>query len=119
MSVIEISPDDTVGHLNLQSSVRTKFTALSGDIDNFRPENGDPVNHPKHYTAASNGVECIEAIYAALENYKDPIDGWLAGQIIKYLWRAPLKGRYGEDLSKAGFYLERLLERGKGEKNDG
>lgn len=68
---------------------------------------GDPVNHPSHYTAG--GVECIDAITAALCKYEDPVDAWLAGQVIKYLWRAPLKGKYKEDIEKAQFYLNRLV----------
>ena len=67
----------------------------------------DRVNHPSHYTAG--GVECIDAITAALCKYEDPVDAWLAGQIIKYLWRAPLKGKYKEDIEKAQFYLNRLV----------
>lgn len=67
----------------------------------------DPVNHPSHYTAG--GVECIDAITAALCKYEDPVDAWLAGQVIKYLWRAPLKGKYKEDIEKAQFYLNRLV----------
>ena len=66
----------------------------------------DSVNHPSHYT--EGGVECIDAITAALCKYEDPVDAWLAGQVIKYLWRAPLKGKYKEDIEKAQFYLNRL-----------
>ena len=69
----------------------------------------DPVNHPSRYTAG--GVECIDAIYAALCKYADPVDAWLAGQVIKYLWRAPLKGKYAQDIDKAQFYLNRLAGR--------
>ena len=69
----------------------------------------DMVNHPSHYT--SGGVECIDAITAALSKYDDPVDAWLVGQVIKYLWRAPLKGKYEEDIKKAQFYLNRLVEK--------
>lgn len=69
----------------------------------------DMVNHPSHYT--SGGVECIDAITAALSKYEDPVDSWLVGQVIKYLWRAPLKGKYDEDIKKAQFYLNRLVEK--------
>lgn len=68
----------------------------------------DPVNHPAHYT--SSGIECIDAISAALSSYKNPMHAWLAGQVIKYIWRAPLKKNYEEDLRKAKFYLDRLVE---------
>lgn len=74
----------------------------------------DPVNHPSHYTAG--GVECIDAIAAALCKYTDGVDAWLAGQVIKYLWRSPLKGTYAQDLKKAQFYLNRLVKRQEGEK---
>ena len=67
----------------------------------------DLVNHPAHYTAG--GVECIDAIEAALSQYGDAVQGWLVGQVIKYLWRAPLKGAYGQDLRKAKFYLDRAV----------
>ena len=69
----------------------------------------DMVNHPSHYT--SGGVECIDAITSALSSYEDPVDSWLVGQVIKYLWRAPLKGKYEEDIKKAQFYLNRLVEK--------
>ena len=68
----------------------------------------DPVNHPAHYTAG--GIECIDAIASALTCQKDPVAAWLTGQVIKYLWRWPLKNG-AEDLKKARFYLDRLIER--------
>ena len=71
-------------------------------------KSNDPVNHPAHYTAG--GIECIDAIGAALASQKDPMDAWLTGQIIKYLWRWPLKNGK-EDLEKARFYLDRLIQR--------
>ena len=72
-----------------------------------KPE--DMVNHPSHYT--HGGVECIDAITSALSSYEDSVDSWLVGQVIKYLWRAPLKGKYEEDIKKAQFYLNRLVEK--------
>jgi hypothetical protein len=67
----------------------------------------DPVNHPNHYTAG--GIECIDAIKAALTCHDDPMQAWLTGQVLKYLWRWPLKNGL-EDLEKAEFYLRRLME---------
>ena len=76
-----------------------------------KPYVEDPVNHPSHYT---NGkVECIDAIEAALSSHTDPMDAWLTGQVIKYLWRWPMKNGK-EDLEKAQFYLNRLSERQEG-----
>lgn len=67
----------------------------------------DPVNHPAHYTAG--GVECIDAIQAALTCQTDPYAAWLTGQIIKYIWRWPMKNG-AEDLRKAAFYLKKLID---------
>lgn len=67
----------------------------------------DPVNHPAHYTAG--GIECIDAIAAALTSQKDPMAAWLTGQCLKYLWRWPLKNGL-EDLKKTRFYLDRLIK---------
>ena len=71
-------------------------------------EQNDPVNHPAHYTAG--GIECIDAIAAALTAQNDPMAAWLTGQCLKYLWRWPLKNGL-EDLKKTRFYLNRLIER--------
>ena len=68
----------------------------------------DNVTHPAHYTAG--GIECIEAIKAMLQGYTDSVLGWLAGQVVKYVWRAPLKGKQLEDLKKARFYLDRMIK---------
>ena len=67
----------------------------------------DPVNHPAHYTAG--GIECIDAIAAALTAQNDPMAAWLTGQCLKYLWRWPLKNGL-EDLKKTRFYLDRLIK---------
>ena len=66
----------------------------------------DPVNHPAHYTAG--GIECIDAIRAAVKGLS-AFDGYLAGNVIKYVWRHAHKG--GDvDLRKARWYLDRLIE---------
>jgi hypothetical protein len=66
----------------------------------------DLVNHPNHYT--SGGIECIDAIKASMT----PIEyaGFLKGQILKYVWRYRLKGKPAQDLKKARFYLDRLIQ---------
>ena len=73
----------------------------------------DPVRHPLHYTAG--GIECIDAIEAALTCQTDPTQAWLTGQVLKYLWRWPLKNGV-EDLKKADFYLDRLIAKMEEEK---
>jgi len=61
----------------------------------------DAVNHPPHYTKGR--IECIEYINAWDMDY-------LQGNIIKYVTRFEHKGGV-EDLEKARFYLNMLIER--------
>lgn len=68
----------------------------------------DNVNHPEHYTAGD--IECIDAIESMLCGYENTVHGWLASQIVKYIWRAPMKGGT-EDIKKARRYLERLAQK--------
>lgn len=65
----------------------------------------DPIN-PDHYKQATNGIECIDAIEAALT--PDEFRGYCKGNVIKYVWRERLKGN-GESLTKGLWYLRRLL----------
>ena len=66
--------------------------------------NSDMVNHPPHYN--KQGIECIDAISAALG---DGMEYYLQGNIIKYLWRYRYKNGV-EDLKKAKWYLEKMIE---------
>ena len=47
----------------------------------------DLVNNPPHYNQA--GIECIDAILAATNHNKE---GYLQGNILKYIWRYDYKG---------------------------
>ena len=69
------------------------------------PTMEDAVNHPKHYN--KQGIECIQAIRAALtaEEFK----GYCKGNVIKYTWREQYKNGL-EDLKKAAWYLNRLVQ---------
>lgn len=73
----------------------------------------DMVNHPAHYTAGN--VECIDALESMSMGYHDAVQAALAWQVVKYIWRSPLKGKQLEDLRKAQFYLNRLIEKVKHE----
>jgi hypothetical protein len=65
----------------------------------------DKVNHPSHYVG--EGIECIEAIEAALTN--EEFRGYCKGNCLKYIWRERHKGGT-ESLKKAQWYLKRLIE---------
>lgn len=69
----------------------------------------DAVNHPSHYTNGS--IECIDAIKASM-GY-DKFVGYLKGNIIKYIWRYELKANPVQDLEKAQWYLNRLIQETK------
>lgn len=64
----------------------------------------DMVDKPPHYN--QGGIECIDYIEQQLgEEYT----GYLQGNVIKYLHRFRYKNGL-EDLKKAQWYLERLIE---------
>ena len=71
----------------------------------------DMVNHPAHYTAGN--VECIDALESMSMGYHDAVQAALGWQVVKYIWPAPHKGKQLEDLQKAQFYLNRLIEKVK------
>ena len=62
------------------------------------------IDNPPHYN--QSGIECIDAIAAATD---DGYEDYLQGNIIKYLWRYRYKNGT-EDLKKAKWYLEKLIE---------
>jgi len=68
----------------------------------------DNVNHPAHYTQGK--VEAIDAIESALG--ADGFEMYCTGNALKYLYRWRHKGGL-EDLKKARWYINRLLEEGE------
>ena len=66
----------------------------------------DEVNKPEHYNTGS--VECIDAIQATLS--EEEFKGYCRGNTLKYLWRCTYKGKTKQDLEKAKWYLDRLLD---------
>ena len=67
--------------------------------------NVDMVNSPPHYN--QTGIECIQAIAAATDK---GFKYYLQGNILKYLWRFDYKDKPLEDLQKAKWYLDKLIE---------
>lgn len=76
----------------------------------------DLVNHPKHYISG-NGIECIDAIEAATEDLNG-IEAVCVANILKYVWRFKRKNGI-EDLKKARWYLEKLIENEEKEERKG
>jgi hypothetical protein len=66
----------------------------------------DPVERPEHYNSGGQ-IECIQYI-ADFLSYEEYV-GYLRGNIAKYLHRWRYKNGL-EDLNKARWYLDRLIE---------
>ena len=83
------------------------MTEIYGDSEEWTGEKvDDPINSPSHYN--QHGIEAIDAIKAGMS--KEAFEGYLKGNTLKYLWRYKYKGKPVEDLKKAAWYLNRLVE---------
>ena len=69
----------------------------------------DRVNSPSHYTRGKQ--EVIDTIEEAIQDAPTSIQGMLQGQVLKYMLRVWLKDNPLEDLKKAQWYLERLINK--------
>ena len=77
---------------------------------NHKHTNGltdDKVNSPSHYTRGD--IEVIEIIKQLTQGY-DPFEAYLVGNTIKYLARANYKENKQQDLEKAEWHINKLLE---------
>ena len=109
-----------IEQLDYDSDVKTIIRDGNGNVldiqmkepgesfNSCRARNGfDMVNHPSHYKA-KNGMEVIDVIEAFTAN----LNGYEAthtGNVIKYICRWKEKNGL-EDLKKAQWYLNRLIE---------
>lgn len=69
-------------------------------------QTSDPVNSPSHY--ASGDIECIDAIKASMT--REAFLGYLKGNIQKYMWRYEKKVNPLEDVKKARWYMNKLVD---------
>ena len=65
----------------------------------------DQIN-PKHYKIGN--IETIDVMQAKLSD--EEFRGYCKGNVIKYVTRAEYKGNSLEDLKKAAWYLNKLIE---------
>lgn len=98
---IEVKSDKT-----LVFSDKDYFEEKECDIHEYRATNN--VNSPNHYKQGKQ--EVIEIIEESATNYPVSVS-YHIGNTIKYIMRAPFKGRMKEDLEKANWYLERAIKR--------
>ena len=67
----------------------------------------DPVNKPPHYTL-DDGIECIDYMRQVLG-----LQGFIDlchGNVIKYQHRYKYKGKPVQDMEKAQYYLNKMIE---------
>lgn len=91
---------------NLNHSYKSYYEDNECDIHEYRAT--DNVNSPNHYKQGKQ--EVIEIIEESATNYPISVS-YHIGNTIKYIMRAPFKGRMKEDLEKANWYLERAIKR--------
>ena len=73
--------------------------------DKMEEEANGNVSHPSHY---NQGIEAIDIIESWDLNFS-------LGNAIKYILRSPYKGKQIEDLEKARWYIDREINRLKGD----
>ena len=78
--------------------------------DMLNEQSVDVVNSPPHYK--TGGIEAIEGIEASMA--PEAYAGYLKGSVMKYLWRYEKKGKPLEDLKKARWFLDRLIQKVEG-----
>tara|TARA_R110000744_G_C19217387_1_gene546723 strand:- start:71 stop:292 length:222 start_codon:yes stop_codon:yes gene_type:complete len=67
----------------------------------------DPVNSPEHYNMLD--IEAIDLIEMSMT--KDEFQGYLKGNVLKYVIRYKHKGQPKQDIAKGLWYLKRLEEK--------
>lgn len=102
-------PDEFEYWAKLSSEIdeRKKWKGAEERMKNIAQNGNDAVNHPEHYQS-EDGIECIDAIRAALG-----LDGFVSycrGNAIKYAFRSDKKENNAQDLKKAAWYLTRAAE---------
>lgn len=100
LNMNQSSDDFSQKNQGAESYVRMYYQALNEE------ESDDAINHPQHYTAG--GIETIDFIEAKLS--RDNFIGYLWGNVIKYISRWEIKGKPVEDLKKAVWYTNKLIE---------
>jgi hypothetical protein len=90
----------------------TKFPKFQSNVrslkDAVKKTKDDRINSPSHYT--SGKAEAIFIIEDAIKDAPSAIYGMLQGQVLKYMLRVWLKDSPIEDMKKARWYLDRLIE---------
>lgn len=103
-----VNNDVSDAHLNISVYGDTfrLCKELEGVYYKVIEEENDKVNHPKHYTAGK--YEVIDVITDRVDRLTGT-ESYYTSNILKYMYRYDLKNGV-EDVRKAKFYLEKLIE---------
>jgi len=82
--------------------------AYNQEIDDNMTTENDAIN-PKHYKDVAYGYQYMELMVPMLARF-DGVEAHLMGQVYKYLMRSKLKDPFVQDLTKAKWYLDKLIE---------
>lgn len=104
--VKEIYDDVEIKKIKMPKYEIAKIKELQKYSEKIAKKKEDLVNHPRHYNQYSQEViDTIEEVTANM-----PVEiSYHVGNAIKYLFRAPFKGKMKQDIEKAVWYLERSL----------
>ena len=116
--------DDVVKELQAKEELGDKEALMCPRVveaieSHIEQRRSDQVNHPSHYTQSS--IEVIDILDSILSSQPklNPYEGFLLGNIIKYLSRLTLKSKPIQDANKAKWYLNKLIEQlTKGENDE-
>lgn len=105
--VISVRNDYLTFEIDNESFVFTNENFEEKFTDVQDEEKKEMVNHPKHY-GGDTQYECIKVLKAWLS--PDEYKGFLKGNAIKYLCRTGKKDETVQELKKALWYIQKLIE---------
>lgn len=93
-----------IDHTNVPPLTEANFPPFKGGQI---PSGYDPVKKPAHYNMG-DGIECIDYIKQVLG--PELFVGYCHGNLIKYQHRYKYKQKQVEDMEKAQWYLDKMVE---------
>ena len=102
--------------LNISNSEVYSSEVYSSGKDNITTVHveEDMINHPSHYNHGR--IETIDFIEDSLG--KDGFVNYCLGNVLKYISRANFKGKHDEDIKKANWYLNKIVEKMEEKKDE-
>lgn len=94
-----------LAHMNIQKDFVDLAIWKLAERYHHMTKKTDNINQPPHYNTGD--IECIQAIQSSMTTRQ--FQGYLKGNVMKYIWRYEYKSKVVEDLKKANWYLERLI----------